>query len=58
MNGNLKRLAAIFSCQTGRTFLAQKEALALFSDILQELQDPFSWRADVEKCTTQVRLGK
>jgi hypothetical protein len=58
MNGNLKRLAAIFSCQTGRTSLAQKEALAHFSDMLQELQDPFSWRADVEKCTTQVRLGK
>jgi hypothetical protein len=58
MNGNLKRLAAIHCCQTSNPTLSQKEALEHFSALLLEIQDPFSWRADVEKRATEVRLGK
>lgn len=55
---NLKRAAAIGAVRRGLASVPHADALDRFADLLRLVHDPLTWRADVEKRATQIRLGQ
>lgn len=56
--GYLKQLAALRAVQGRRDGLTVEETLEEASRLVQQVYNPFSWRADVEKRITALRLGQ
>lgn len=56
--GYLKQLAALRAVQGRKDGLPVEEAIEHASDLVQQLHNPFTWRADVEKRITALRLGQ
>lgn len=58
VDGYLKRAAAIDAVRRGLACVPHADALTRFADLLRLVHDPLTWRADVEKRATQIRLGQ
>jgi len=58
VNGYAKRYAALQCRCSGTHTMRQDKALEQLSKQLAEIEDPFTWRVDVEKKVTEMRLGK
>ncbi|WP_174874426.1 hypothetical protein [Vogesella oryzae] len=55
--GYAKRVAAIECLRSGREFMALDEAVGKIDRLLQRVHDAATWRSDVEKRVTEMRLG-
>ncbi len=58
VDGYLKRAAAIDALRRGLSSVPHAEALNRLTDLLRTVHDPLTWRPEVEKRVTQMRLGQ
>ena len=56
--GYMKRIAAIYSLIGKTPAISLKQARALLSVQLEHIHDPLTWRADVERRMTEMRMGE
>lgn len=58
VDGYLKRTAAIDAVRRGLPWVSHAEALDGLEALLRLVHNPLTWRTDVEKRATQMRLGQ
>ena len=56
--GYLKRVGAIYQLKHGGDFVSREQAAAFLEHFIKKVHDPMSWKLDVEKRVSQMRLGK
>jgi hypothetical protein len=57
VSGYLKRMAAIEGLAMGDEQVTLKQAIAALRQRLGDLHDPLSWKIDVQRRMTEMRLG-
>jgi len=58
MYGYVKRIAAIQCLKMNEHMVSKEDAIIYLEALLSRVHDPLIWKTDVEKKTTQMRLGK
>lgn len=58
VEGYLKRASAIYALKSGEPFTGYNETVQSFTALLKQVHDPLTWRPDVERRVTQMRLGQ